>query len=746
MTTDISVFGHNPEENIVAVEVTCGQKPGAPCRVSLFTRSGAKVDVREEEFSPFMVLEDELLLKGFGGKYTARPLAGHGPLTTRADFASLEDWERAKKWLQGRASVSFGAPEAPFIVLNDLVHQYLLDSGRTLFKGMKFEDLRRMQVDIETHTTPGFEFCNSARAGDRIIIIAMADSAGWSETLVDRQGNEKELLQKFVRLVRERDPDVIEGHNIFKFDLPYIAARAARHGVKLALGRGGEPLRSRPSRFVLGERMVAFTRFDIFGRHIVDTYFLLQAYDLAHRSLESLSLKDAAVHFGLAVKNRVYIAGEEISREFERDPERVARYAQDDVRETAALGELLEGTWFVQAQVLPFGYQNVCQRGNAAKIDALLLREYLRRQAALPFPDRARSFEGGYTDIFREGVIRNVHHCDVTSLYPSIMLAKKVAPASDALGVFLPMLAYFRRYRLDAKEKMRQSSDPAGRHYYDALQGAFKILINSFYGYLGCAQGRFSDFSAAELVTAEGRAIVKGILRSLEKLGASPVEADTDGIYFVPPPFKKASALETFRAKLSASLPEGIDLEFDGEYQAMFSYKMKNYALLSESGEIVIKGAALKSRGLEPFLRSFLREYLRLKLESRDAEIPALKKSYADKIAKGLMPVARLAKTENLKDSPATYSAKIAKGGRGRNAAYELALRSGRAYEAGDQVSYYITGTKKSVAAHAAARMVSEWDPAKPDINAAYYTAKLDALLERLESGQGLGSGKDAED
>lgn len=742
----MNVFGHNPEEKIVAVEMAAGVEPGQPCRAVLYLREGAKVTARNESFLPFMVIEDERLLKGFSGKCSFQALAGKGSLKAKVSFNSRAEWERAKKWLLDKTGLTTGAPNAPFIILNDPVHQFLLSSGHTLFKGMRFEDVRRMQVDIETRTSPGFEFCNAARADDRIIIIALSDNTGWSEIIVDKKGDEKELLRRFITLVHERDPDVIEGHNIFKFDLPYISARAARHGVKLLLGRDNSPLHSRPSRFVLGERMISFTRYEISGRHIIDTYFLLQAYDLAHRSLESLSLKNAAVHFGFAAKNRVYIEGDKISAEFERNPGRVARYAQDDVRETAALSDLLSRTWFVQAQILPFSYQNVCLRGNAAKIDALFLREYLHRAAALPYPDGARKFEGGYTDIFMEGVIRNVHHCDVSSLYPSIMLAKKIAPAGDELGLFLQMLAFFREYRLDAKQKMRQSKSVAEKHYFDALQSAFKILINSFYGYLGCAQGRFNDFNAAELVTAEGRSIVKNILRFLEKYGARPIEADTDGIYFVPPEFKKAGESETFRAELSSSLPAGIDIEFDGEYKAMFSYKMKNYALLGEEGEIIIKGAALKSRGLEPYLRSFLRDYLRLKLESNESSIPELKTQFEGKIAKGLFPVAQLAKTENLKEAPATYSAKIARGGRGRNAAYEVALRSGRVYEAGDQVSYYITGTKKTVAMHEAARLVSEWNPEKRDENFAYYTAKLDALYNRLQSGEGFGSEKDAEE
>jgi DNA polymerase, archaea type len=266
------------------------------------------------------------------------------------------------------------------------------------------------------------------------------------------------------------------------------------------------------------------------------------------------------------------------------------------------------------------------------------------------------------------------------------------------------------------------------------MQSAFKILINSFYGYLGFSQARFSDFALAERVTAEGRALLKQMIEWIRAHGGRPIEIDTDGIYFNPPEFKKPADLDRFRAEFQESLPEGIDVEFDGEYRAMFSYKMKNYALLDEHGEITIKGAALKSRGLEPFQRLFLEEWLRLTLEERTADIPGLVAKYRNAIERREWPIRMLAKTETLQESPATYAAKIGGKARGRNAAYELAIRSGRDYQAGDQVSYYVTGDRKSVAVHSSAKLVAEWDPARRDENVPYYLAKLDALCVKFDA------------
>ena len=384
--------------------------------------------------------------------------------------------------------------------------------------------------------------------------------------------------------------------------------------------------------------------------------------------------------------------------------------------------------------MLPFSYQNVCVRGNGSKIDALLLREYLREGRSIPLPDFAREFEGGYTDIFFTGVAKNTHHCDVRSLYPSIILKDELSPRTDELGVFLKLLTYLRTLRLDTKARMQKCAPGEERHFLNAMQSTFKILINSFYGYLGFSQARFSDFAMAEKVTAEGRSILKQMIDWLRQHDARPIEIDTDGIYFIPPDFADASGLDRFREAFQQSLPEGIEVEFDGEYRAMFSYKMKNYALLDEHGEIVIKGAALKSRGLEPFQRSFMEEWLRLKLEERDQEIAGLVRKYRSAIENREWPIQRLAKTETLQDAPSTYAGKISGGDRGRNAAYELALKSGRDYRAGDMISYYVTGARKSVAVHSSAKLVSQWDPANRDENVPYYLAKLDALVRKFDS------------
>ena len=179
-------------------------------------------------------------------------------------------------------------------------------------------------------------------------------------------------------------------------------------------------------------------------------------------------------------------------------------------------------------------------------------------------------------------------------------------------------------------------------------------------------------------------------------------------------------------------LPSEIQLELDGRYEAMLSYKMKNYVLLDWRGKLLVKGSGLRSRGIELFQRLWMEEMFRLLLTGRRDEIPALVKRQQEDFEAHRVPLKRFMKTETLQEAPAGYQDKLRDGRRNVSAAYELALRSERPYQAGDQVSYYVAGARKRVKVNEAARLATDWDPAAPDENTAYYIAKLHDLYEKF--------------
>jgi DNA polymerase elongation subunit (family B) len=720
---DLGDLVRSEADRLVAAE------PGKHGMAALYRRPEAgPVARREVPFQPWLLVSGEALATTLTAVSERVVLSGAGVHNVRVHFADLAACQKAADALKKLSGAKASSPQAPYRLIPDLTQQLLTLLPARLFRGMAFSELVRMQVDIETLTTPGFDFPNAERDGDEIIMVAMRDSNGWEHLLSGPEMAEADLLRELIRLIRERDPDVIEGHNLFGFDLPYIEARARRHGLRLDLGRDGSRMTVRSSRFSAGEHTSTYQRYEVHGRHLVDTLHLVQLYDVSHRDMDSYGLKACARYFGVAAAERTYVDGSRISAVYRSDPATLRAYAMDDVRETEAISRILLPSHFYQAQLVPFSLQNCVTRGNATRIDALLCAEYMVAGASLPTPQAPRDFQGGLTESLASGVFENVWHVDVRSLYPSIIISRGLTPRGDSLGAYLRLLRDLRRFRLAAKDAAR-SAPAERREDFEALQSSFKVLINSFYGYAGFPQGTFNDYGLAEAVTAEGRRILQSMLDFLRTRQATVIEMDTDGIYFVPPAGPQDPA--ALQAVLQAVLPEGIEVDLDSTYQAMLGYKAKNYALLSHDGSVSLTGAALKSRGLEPFQRRYIRELVTLLLTRQGAGARALYERCRVAIETHQLPLSDLAKREVLSTPPKVYAEELQNGGR-RSAAYELVLQSGRDYRQGDAVVFYVTGARKNVSVTDAAKLLSAAVEGVRDENVPYYLDKLEKLHEKF--------------
>src|SRR5215475_12730070 len=705
------LFGADPTPRIVAVEL------GETGTVRVHRReTDGSIVTDVEPFHPFVWADSDVVDLGIETEKLRGDLK-YGWLIT------VDSWKELIALRNGLKNAG-----SDFFAFTDTIQHYLTATGRTLFKDLAFEELKRMQLEVLS-VAGGAD----SDSNDHIMSIALCDNTGWEELIIvdanSVEESERNALRRLTALIKERDPDVIEGHDLFRVHLPYLVGRAKKLKTKLDWGRSGGFLRSRPSRLQIAEKTIDYPKFAIEGRHFVDTFLLAQFYDVGLRTLTGFERADVARHFGFCDEEISSLAGKEVERAYLKQNEKFRKRALCGVREIRAVSDLLSPSYFVQAQIFPYNYQDVIVRGNATRINGLFLREYFRQRHSIPELPLPQPFVGGYTDIFFTGVARNVWHCDVASLYPSIMLQFDCFPASDRLQIFRHLLTDLRKFRLEAKAKMRAAKNPAEQRHLEAFQNTFKILINSFYGYLGFAQGHFADFDAAARVTQIGRDLLKKMIDWLKAQGAKVIEVDTDGIYFVPP---DEIDIEMLQEGLAKELPKGIDVEFDEQFEAMFSYKAKNYALLTKDGDVIIKGGALKSRGLEKFQRVFLEEMIKLIMQGKPEAIANLRSEFEKKIRNQEWKIDMLMKTDTLQDSLEKYRAKIAGSTRNRAAAYELALASGRPYKPGDQVSYYIKSTPKKVPAYEAARLATDFDPNNRDENVDYYVRKLEELVKKF--------------
>ncbi|AHG88659.1 DNA polymerase B region [Gemmatirosa kalamazoonensis] len=672
----------------------------------------------DERFRPWLLLDRLDDLRGAAVPGLAwRELDGPGALRF---LVSADDGNALTRALLAGASRRLGENVRQIRDLGDAHvlslppdEQYLVATGRTYFRGLAFDDLRRLQFDLET---TGLD-----PARDRIFLVAVRHPDGRVGTIEARgtgDAAEADLIRRLAATIAEADPDVIENHNLHGFDLPFVARRAQVLGVPLALGRVGGPLRQRGARrgvraSGLGTRDSGLgspqptspesrvsspdyrIRYVAPGRELIDTLDATIRYDHGARELPGHGLKAVARHFGLAGPERELIRGDQIHVVYRTDPARVRRYATADVEEVAGLARVLGGAAFALARMAPRRYERLADAGAATGvIDPLLVRAYLRAGAALPAYEAGDGtpHSGAALHLFATGVARHVVKADVASLYPSLMRAFRIGPARDHLGALLAIVDRLVAQRLEAKDAARAA--PAGsaeRHTQEAVSAAMKIVVNSAYGYLaaGGELTRFADVHAANEVTRRGRETLGLMCRELAARGVTLLEADTDGVYFAVPDAWSEADERRVVAEVAALLPPLVKLEFEGRYAAMLSHEPKNYALLTYDGRLLLRGVAFRSSRAEPYGDAFLRRALERLLAG---DVAGVRDAYLDTLGRlraRAIPTHDVSSRVRLTKTPAQYAA--SRGSR-RELAYEALLASGRSdWSVGERVRVYRT-------------------------------------------------------
>ncbi|HEX4207048.1 MAG TPA: DNA polymerase domain-containing protein [Ktedonobacteraceae bacterium] len=699
-SNDEWLFGWDPTPGIVSV---WAHRDG---QAVIWQRDGEHVKCLRERFTPWILATSLVDLEHLGDavqpidnrdssvKIWYRELAG--PAGSYRYFLTARRGLMLEQVLIEGAGHRLGHAVGSINELSDEyyrvgpVEQYLMLSGRVYFRGLLYEDLHRLQFDLETTAL-------DPRRG-RIFLVSVRDNRGLTMTLdAATPEDEPRLILALCALIRERDPDVIENHNLFGFDLPFLEHRALVHNVPLALGRAGGPplLERRQETLAIGPEARQRTRYSLAGRELIDTLDAVRRHDFVVRDMPSHGLKDAAKYFGIASTERVYLEGSAIFETYQHDPERVRHYALDDVVEVDGLSLRLLGAPFALASMAPRRYERLASAGPAMGVlEPLMVRAYLRAGTALPHTSTRQDsgdglHEGGATLLFATGVAEQVVKADVASLYPSLMRTFQIGPACDRLGVLLYILARLTDLRLEHKEAARTAVPGSmTANHHGATQAAMKILINAAYGYMGAgSMALFADSHAAGEVTRRGRAILNQVLDALRRRGMALIEADTDGVYFAVPAGWTEQQEHDLVTEIGIELPRGIRLEYEGRYHAMLSHEVKNYALLTYADNLVVHGVALRSSRAEPFGERFLRRALLCLLLG---DIVGIRQAFLDTVAavrRRDLPAADLATRVRLSKTPEEYQSSR---GSHPEPAYEALLKAGRTrWYPGERVRFY---------------------------------------------------------
>jgi DNA polymerase elongation subunit (family B) len=663
--------------------------------------------VREtDRFRPWMLLDSLADLKHLGSalgpvgsdaRTTYRELAGDGRLRFRVSAPDMRVLtaavlDGASRRLDKRVTHLRELDDDSYFSLPS-DEQYLVSTGRTYFRDLAFDQLRRMQFDLETTGLDPLR--------DRIFMVAVRDNAGHTETLEAGEltdAGEAGLIKRLVARVQDIDPDVIENHNLHGFDLPFLDKRARKLGVPLAFGRAGAPgLRQRAARrgAVTDDNTRRHIRFMTPGREFIDTMDAVRRHDQSTHEFQSYGLKAIARQLGIAGPDREYVRGDQIYNVYQTDPDRIRRYATDDVNEVAALAHVLGGPSFALAQMAPRRYERLADAGTATGvIDPMLVRAYVHSNTALPAhePGDGTPHSGAGLQLFASGVAHRVVKADVASLYPSLMRAYRIGPERDRIGALLALVDRLVVKRLEAKAAARAAPPGSPERYsHEAVSAAMKLVVNSAYGYLaaGGELARFADVHAANEVTRRGRAVLDLMCRELAARGVTLLEADTDGVYFAVPPTWTESDERRTVSEVAALLPDLVQLEFDGRYAAMLSHEPKNYALLGYDGSLILRGVAFRSSRAEPFGEAFLRRALSCLLAG---DVVGVREAYLDTIRalrRHEISTHDVSSRVRLTKTPDQY---LGARDKRRELPYDAMLASGRrSWSIGDKVRVYRT-------------------------------------------------------
>lgn len=413
-------------------------------------------------------------------------------------FDSQEQYRKTKYFNKNRDLYSVGNPE----------ENMLINRGITYFKDMNISDVSILSFDLETTSL------NPRTPEAKILLISTTYRKQGKNVnrlfAYDEYESEGKMLEGFCNYVRDCNPSIIIGHNIFGFDLNYLRGRAEITETKLLLGRDGSEIKFNSWESKFRKEATQYIHYHgcrIYGREIVDTMFLAIKHDVASRKYESYGLKNIIKQECLEKTNRTFYDAGKI-RDNYKDPvewEKIKAYCNDDSDDALMLFDLTIKPFFFLARSIPKTFQGLMEGASGSQLNAMMVRAYLQQGHSIPKPSEKIKFEGAIS-LGNPGVYTNCVKWDVASLYPSIMLQYSIYDKNkDPKGYMLEILQTFTTERLKNKKLAKDTKDP----YYDALQNAQKIVINSLYGFLGTKGINFNYPEGAALVTRTGREILE---------------------------------------------------------------------------------------------------------------------------------------------------------------------------------------------------------------------------------------------
>ncbi len=397
--------------------------------------------------------------------------------------------------------------------------------------------------DLYSISLVGKTFNGKGPEYDEVLFLSNKETHKVAEKIVNLKAtvvpDEKTMLEKLTKKIKEYDPDVITGWNVIDFDLAFLKQKYETHGLDFSWARAAWPNKLR-----LESSYARDSKADVPGRMVLDGIQLLRSSFI---NLDDYKL-DTAAHELLGEKK--LIGGknkvQEIIDSYHDDPEKLVEYNRKD---SELVLKILEKQGIIKLTILRsniVGLPLERVKASIASLDSLYIRELHKKNVVAPsggFVEKERGITGGYVMASKPGIYDWVVVLDFKSLYPSIMRTFNIDPLDHRPDcearegeelIHAPNNTCFVKRDGILSELLQRvwNQRDAAKKRNDAVGSmAFKILMNSFFGVMASPNCRFFSMELANAITNFAQKFIKLTVTSLEEKGLSVIYGDTDSVF-----------------------------------------------------------------------------------------------------------------------------------------------------------------------------------------------------------------------
>jgi DNA polymerase II len=401
--------------------------------------------------------------------------------------------------------------------------------------------LRILSFDIET----------DMKAQELYSISIICDK--YKKVLINKKGifknaesfnSERDVLIRFIELVKELDPDIITGWNVVDFDLNILRIMCKKHKLEFKIARDNSE-----TYLKLTDNFFQDSIARIEGRMVIDGISILKQSFI---NLPDYKLETAAQHF--LGKGKIF-AGEgrhkDIEDSYKNNPERLIEY---NLLDSKLVLDILEKSdalnlSIIRSKLTRMQLDKV--KASIASLDSLYLEKLKERKIVAPTGftgQRDERIKGGYVKESLPGIYENILVFDFKSLYPSIIRTFNIDPYSfvskeklnkyteEEKKTFItaPNGANFKNEEgilPEIIETLWKQRDKAKKENSKLRSNAIKILMNSFFGVLANPNCRFYSLEMGNAITHFGQFLIKMTADEVSKKGYDVIYGDTDSIF-----------------------------------------------------------------------------------------------------------------------------------------------------------------------------------------------------------------------